>query len=106
MYALLKIFATTEEDPWPGWTGFNTLIRQSNIPTVSRVGYLPIVDASPTEYSMLNEVLKSVIKIMDRLQLQQAVLVFDEAVYAKIQHIRWKEQIFYDRFVVSNHLTF
>lgn len=56
MYALLKIFATNVEDPWPGWTGFNTLIRQSNIPTVSRVGYLPIVDASPTEYSTLNEV--------------------------------------------------
>ena len=69
MYALLKIFATTVEDPWPGWTGFNTLIRQSNIPTVSRVGYFPIVDYSPTEYSTLNEVLNSVIKTMDRLQL-------------------------------------
>lgn len=100
MYALAKMFATDEENPWPGWTGFNTLLRQSNIPTMSRVGYLPIVDASPTEYSTLNEVLKSGIKIMDKLRLQQTVVVFDEAVYAKIQHIRWKEPVFYDRFVV------
>ena len=100
MYALVKIFSVNMEDPWPGWTGFNTLKRQSNIPNVSKVGYLPIVNASPTEYSTLNEVKKSAIKIMDKLQLQQTVLVFDEAVYAKIQHIRWKEQIFYDRLVV------
>ena len=25
---------------------------------------------------------------------------FDEAVYSKIQHVRWKERIFYDKFVV------
>ena len=81
------------KDPWPGWTGFNTLIRQSNIPNVSQAGYLPNMDASPTEFSTLNEV-------MNKLQLQQTVLVYDEAVYAKIQLIRWKEQIFYDRLFV------
>ena len=64
MYALVKIFSVNMEDPWPGWTGFNTLIRQSNIPNVSKVGYLPIMDASPTEYSTLNEVMKSAIKII------------------------------------------
>ena len=37
MYALLKIFSVNMEDPWPGWTGFNTLIRQSNIPNVSKL---------------------------------------------------------------------
>ena len=83
MYALVKIFSVNMEDPWPGWTGFNTLKRQSNIPNVSKVGYLSIVNASPTEYSTLNEVKKSAIKIMDKLQLQQTVLVFDEAVYEK-----------------------
>jgi hypothetical protein len=100
MYVLIKMYGVSDEDPWPGWTGFNTLLRQSNITTVSKVGYLPLVNASPTEYSTLNEVLKTGIKILDKLCLQQGVLVFDEAVYAKIQHIRWKEQIFTDRFVV------
>lgn len=99
-YCMIKHVTADEEDHWPGWTGFNTLLRKDNIPGVSRIGYLPIVDASPTEYSTLNEVLKSGIRIIEKLHLQQTVLVFDEAVYAKIQHIRWKEQLFYDRFVV------
>ena len=100
IYLLIKIFAANDEDPWPGWTGFNTMLQQSDIPPVSKVGYLPIVDASPTEYSTLNEVLKSGIRILDKLQLQQTVFVFDEGLYSKIQHIRWKEQVFYDWFVV------
>ena len=99
-YSLIKIFAANAEEPWPGWTGFNTILRQCEIPTMSRVGYLPLVDASPTKYSTLNEVLKLCIRILDKLQLQQTVLVFDEALYAKMQHIRWKEPIFYDRLVI------
>ena len=99
-YCMIKHVTAEEEDHWPGWTGFNTLLRKDNIPDVSRVGYLPIVDASPTEYSTLNEVLNSGIRIIEKLRLQQTVLVFDEAVYAKVQHIRWKEQSFYDKFVV------
>ena len=83
-----------------GGLGFNTLLRKDNIPDVSRVGYLPIVDASLTKYSTLNEVLNSGIRIIEKLRLQQTVLVFDEAVYAKVQHIRWKEQSFYDKFIV------
>lgn len=27
-------------------------------------------------------------------------LVFDEAVYAKVQHVRWKNDDYYNRFVV------
>ena len=99
-YCMIKYVTAEEEDHWPGWTGFNTLLRKDNIPDVSRVGYLPIVDASPTEYSTLNEVLNSGIRITEKLRLQQTVVVFDEAVYAKVQHIGWKEQSFYDKFVV------
>ena len=99
-YCMIKHVTAEEEDHWPGWTGFNTLLQKDNIPDVSRVGYLPIVDASPTEYSTLNEVLNSGIRIIEKLRLQQTVLVFDEAVYAIVQHIRWKEQSFYDKFVV------
>jgi hypothetical protein len=89
-YSVIKIFAANDEEPcppWPGWIGFNTMLRQSDIPPVSRVDYLPIVDASPTEYSTLNEVLKSGIRILDKLQLQQTVFVFDEGLYSKIKHI-------------------
>jgi hypothetical protein len=34
------------------------------------------------------------------LQLRFAILVFDEAIYSKVQQIRWKNDVFYNRFVV------
>ena len=67
---------------------------------ISKVGYLPVINASPTEYSTINAILTRSKEITDKLQLKYAVLVFDEAVYSKIQHIRWKESEFYERFVV------
>ena len=61
---------------------------------VSQIDYLPLVDAPTTEYSTLMEVLMKIISIIDLLEVQHCVLVFDKAVYTKIQQIRWKEQIF------------
>ncbi len=33
----------------PGWSGFNAAVADSPIPSVSVVGYCPMIDASPTE---------------------------------------------------------
>ena len=33
----------------PGWTGFNTVLNSQAIPTVSRIDYLPVLDASQTD---------------------------------------------------------
>ena len=70
------------------------------IPDIQRVGYLPVINGSPTEYSTIREILVRSKGIVEKLQLKHAVLVFDEAVYSKIQHVRWKEREFYDMFVV------
>jgi hypothetical protein len=85
--------------PCPYGHGFNTMLHDK-IPDVQSVGYLPVINASPTEYSTINEILKRSKIIAEKLNLKYAVLVFDEAVYAKIQHIRCKEREFYDKFVV------
>lgn len=53
VYSLIKVHAAIAEDTWPGWSGYNTLLSAMCIPPLSRVGYLPLVDASPTEYSTL-----------------------------------------------------
>ena len=66
----------------------------------SKIGYLPIIDASPTEYSTINAILQRSEKIAVELDLTYATLVFNEAVYAKIQHVRWKNEHFYKRFIV------
>ena len=76
------------------------MLYQNDIPEEARVGYLPIIDASPTEYSTINTILIRSKNIVDKLELKHGVLVFDEAVYAKVQHVRWKEKEYFDRFVV------
>ena len=97
-YVLIKhICAATEV--LPGWAGFNTLLCK-DVPDLSRVGYLPIINAWPTEYATIKAILERSKEIADKLELKYAVLVFDEAVYAKVQQVCWKEEIFCDRFVV------
>ena len=98
-YILIKHVCAATEEVLPGWTGFNTLLCKY-IPDVSRVGYLPVIDASPTEYATINAILERSKEIADKLELRYAVLVFDEAVYAKVEQVRWKEEIFRNRFIV------
>ena len=93
------MFCAFDETTLPGWTGFNTMLHE-DIPDAQRVGYLPVINASPNAYSTIHEILKRSMSITEKLKLKYAVLVFDEAMYSKIQHVRWKERIFYDKFVV------
>ena len=99
-YILMKYICAVNEEVIPGWTRFNTMLYNHEIPNVSRVGYLPVIDATPTEYSTINTILIRSKEIADKLELKYAVLVFDEAVYAKVQQVRWKEEAFINRFVV------
>ena len=89
---------------FPNWTGFNTkLVSERSIPTQSRIGYLPIIDASPTEFSTVKEILRQSEKIADKLNVQHFCLVFDEAIYSKVQQIRWKEETYLNRFIIRLH---
>ena len=98
-YVLTKTICAVDETPLPGWTGFNTMLDNKKH-DISKVGYLPVINASPTEYSTINAILTRSKEIADKFQLKYAVLVFDEAVYSKIEHIHWKEPEFYERFFV------
>ena len=80
----------SDEQVIPGWTGFNINMCEDVIPPVSRIGYHPVIDT----------ILKRCTEIADRLQLQYATLVFDEAIYSKIQQVKWKNDNFYNRFIV------
>ena len=84
----------------PNWTGYNTLLCRESIPQMSKVTYLPVIDASATELSTINAVLQRSLKIADELGLQYVCLVFDEAIYSKIQQIRWKDVTYMNRFVI------
>ena len=85
-YVLTKTICAVDETPLPGWTGFNKMLNNKEH-DISKVAYLPVINASPTEYSMINAILTRRKEIADKLQLKYAVLVFDKVVYSKIQHI-------------------
>ena len=75
----------------PGWTGFHTYLQSDLILEKSAIHYLPVIEASPTEMSTVNTILKRSLTLANQLELGYVVLVFDLAIYAKIQQIRWKD---------------
>lgn len=93
-------FIARNDGVFSNWTGFNTKIESHTLPSLSKIGYLPVIDASPTEMATVNEILKRSWAIADKLELKYLSLVFDEAIYAKIQIIRWKKQEYMNRFIV------
>ncbi|KAJ4940926.1 hypothetical protein JOQ06_027216 [Pogonophryne albipinna] len=59
-----------------------------------------VIEASPTEMSTVNTILKRSVQIADQLELDHIVLVFDQAIYAKAQQIRWKDVELTKRLVI------
>ncbi|KAJ8034973.1 hypothetical protein HOLleu_22029 [Holothuria leucospilota] len=70
------------------------------VPEVSQVTYLPVINASPTEYDTLYTVLKESLVIADKSSVKTVVVVMDEATYAKAQQIRWSSEVFRNRVVM------
>lgn len=87
LYTMLKSFS--EGALLPDWTGFNTTLCTSQ--KKSEITYLPIIDASPTEYSTIYAMIQRSLEIQQELGIQYLTVVCDEAIYAKMQQIRWKD---------------
>eukprot|EP00057_Strongylocentrotus_purpuratus_P021683 XP_011676157.1 PREDICTED: uncharacterized protein LOC105444073 [Strongylocentrotus purpuratus] len=83
----------------PGWTGMNVMLTKP-VSKQCTVGYLPIIDASPTEFDTVNTILTTTLSIADALKQESVVLVFDQAIYSKAQQIRWVNEIFRKRIVI------
>ena len=76
------------------WTGFNIKIRRDIAVVQDTVSYLPTINAPATEMSTVNEVLEQTHAIMQSLQLNKIVCVFDQALYAKAAEVLWKQEKF------------
>lgn len=83
----------------PSWTGFNQLL-QKEIPQKATIGYLPVVDASPTELNTVNTILHRSVEIANQLELPSVAVVVDQAIYAKAQTMRWQTPVFLERIVL------
>ena len=97
VYCLLKLPFIDNPELLPDWTGFNTLLSKSNNSAVnlSRIGYLPVIEGSPTEYTTVYTVFTKSLDIAARLNLEYVVIVFDEALYAKGPTNSLEERNFY-----------
>jgi hypothetical protein len=96
VYCLLKLSFIDNSELLPDWTGFNTLLSRNDTSALnlSRIGYLPVIEGSPTQYTTVYTVFVKSLEIAAKLNLEYVVLVFDEAIYAKAQQIRWKNESF------------
>lgn len=82
----------------PSWTGFNTMLQEPH--RESQVGYCPVIDASPTEFSTVYNILKRSQEMADQLDQHDVVIVFDQAIYAKALEIQWQHQEEFQRMVI------
>ena len=65
------------------WTGFNIQIRDEVTVVQDTISYLPTINAPATKKSTVNEALNQTLSIMESLQLDKIVCVFDQALYTK-----------------------
>ena len=75
----------------PSWTGFNTLARrgQESVPK-DVVGYLPTINAPATQLTTVNEILRQLDGMKKALNLDEIVIVMDQALYAKASEVIWQ----------------
>ena len=74
----------------PGWHAFNAIVSSPYMPDITTVGYCPLIPASPTEYSTVYTVMKTVQNLMKALNQAYSVITFDEAIYCKAKEIQWQ----------------
>ena len=72
------------------WTGFNIKLRSGIDILEDNIAYLPTVNAPATDLGTVYEILLRSLKIMQALDLNAIVCVFDQALYAKACEVVWK----------------
>ena len=97
--AAFYVAKSSQERLLPSWTGFNQLLS-SNIRPKATIAYLPVIDASPTDFNTVHTVLHRSLEIAHQLELPAIVIVVDQAIYCKAQTIRWQEPTFQKKIVI------
>jgi hypothetical protein len=89
---ILVRFHAQERQKTSGWTGFNISVRNQVQVSKDNIGYLPTIDSPATDMATVHEVLLvQSLKIKNQIKLKSIVLVFDQALYAKVTEVQWKQ---------------
>lgn len=83
----------------PIWTGFNKLTSGHCTSPKSSINYLPVIQAPPSDYDVVNHILQRSVEEADKFGLENAVVVFDQAVYCKAQMVRLTNPVLQTRLV-------
>ena len=92
----------------PDWSAFNADMQKNDIPTQSVVGYCNTIDASPTELSTVNTILKRSLLMSDHLGQDDIMVVLDQAIYCKAKEIIWSTPNDFQRIILrmgAFHIT-
>ena len=98
MWALLRVkpaslmetgIAVQEVQPALSWGGFNSILYP-DLPSVSKIGYCPMIEGSSTELSTVCTVMKHAQTICASLGQLDTVITFDLAIYAKAKQIQMR----------------
>jgi len=84
----------------PSWTGFNIQTRDNVSVSKDTVGYLPTINAPPSDLSTVQEILCKSVSICQSLELDKICVVMDQALYAKATEIAWKHQLKFEHIVL------
>ena len=84
----------------PSWTGFNISTRNDININQDVVSYLPTINAPATEMSTVNEIIKQTDLLRQMLQLDNIVVVMDQALYSKATEILWKHNDRYQHIII------
>lgn len=83
------------------WTGFNIMIRNNVAVQADTVAYLPCINKPATEMSTAHEILRQCVQIKSQLELENIILVLDQAIFAKAVEIAWcHQETFSDVFIL------
>ena len=98
----LSLWLECADINFPAWTGFNTqraklLLKEPQ--QLTTITYLPVINAVISDMSTINHILEKGVSAAEQLLLPGIVMVFDEAVYCKIQMVRWANEVYRSKIV-------
>lgn len=82
------------------WTGFNIRNRSNIEIKKDTIGYLPTINSPATDMATVQEILKETMNMKIQLGLNNIVVVFDQALFAKVAEVVWKTQIKFEGIVL------
>ena len=84
-----------------GWTGFNQSLSRGEDQQVTKVGYIPIIQAPAHEMDTLNTVVKKCMHVATALGQRHTVITVDQALYCKLVELKWSVPEYQDKLVVQ-----